>query len=169
MNKVLGLADLLAGLLSHGEAAQKPLTRGFACQHPPHTVSIVSRSPLVMCLHDFITAEERAHLQTIRYGGLYHLRARHNHPANWSIARVAFCFRAWPAQQAKNSLNSVRTSQLMSVETDDVTRCIEQRALDGCDHEAHPTLLVARNTFAVARMRFPRRFGGIEVRDLKAT
>jgi len=82
MNKLLGLTGLLARLISHGEAAQNPLTGGLACQHPPYTVSIVSKTPLVLYLHDFITAEERAHLHTITYVSLCNVPARHNQPAN---------------------------------------------------------------------------------------
>lgn len=46
-------------------ASQKPLTEDFVCEHPPYTVSLVSKSPLVAYLHNFITPSERAHLQDV--------------------------------------------------------------------------------------------------------
>lgn len=66
MGKLFMTVGLAAALLSSGEAAQKPLSNSdFVCHHPPYTVSIVSRSPMVLYLHDFITARERRHLQDV--------------------------------------------------------------------------------------------------------
>lgn len=37
------------------------------CEHPDYKVHIVSRSPFVMYIENFITGEERAHLRDITY------------------------------------------------------------------------------------------------------
>lgn len=75
MVKVLRLLGVVAAMTSGVEAAQKPITSDFVCQHPPYTVSIVSKSPMVLYLHDFITAEERIHLQDITYALTCRLRS----------------------------------------------------------------------------------------------
>ncbi len=44
-------------------ARQSPLTSdAYTCEHPAYRVSIVSKSPLIVYLQDFITPSERAHL-----------------------------------------------------------------------------------------------------------
>lgn len=60
-------AALVAGQDTASSSAQKPLGSDDECKHPPYTVSIVSRSPMVLYLHDFLTAEERAHLTLVTY------------------------------------------------------------------------------------------------------
>lgn len=65
MDNLVRLLGVAAALTLGAEAAQKPITSDFVCQHPPYTVSIISKSPMVLYLHDFITAEERIHLQDI--------------------------------------------------------------------------------------------------------
>jgi hypothetical protein len=39
----------------------------YVCSHPPYQVLMVSKSPLVIYIKNFITPSERAHLQRIRY------------------------------------------------------------------------------------------------------
>lgn len=53
-----------AALVACTESSQKPMSdkSDYVCKHPPYTVSIVSRSPMVLYLHNFITLEERTHL-----------------------------------------------------------------------------------------------------------
>lgn len=56
---------LVAGLLAAGLAQdeQKPLAGDtYECVHPPYKVHIFSRSPLVIYITDFLTADERAHM-----------------------------------------------------------------------------------------------------------
>lgn len=67
MGKLFKIICMLAAWLGCGEAAQKSISSDFTsgCQHPPYTVSIVSKSPMVLYLHDFITREERLHLQEV--------------------------------------------------------------------------------------------------------
>ena len=71
--KSLLLVGVLAALLGCGrgsERAQMPLAApagDFVCRHPPYRVHMVSTSPLVMHISDFLTVEEREHLIRIRY------------------------------------------------------------------------------------------------------
>ena len=37
----------------------------YVCEHPPYKIHIVSRSPLVIYIVDFLTASERAHLKAV--------------------------------------------------------------------------------------------------------
>lgn len=63
--KLLGSFIVAAAILGRSDATQKPLTDEYVCEHPPYTVSLVSKSPLVAYLHNFITPSERAHLQEV--------------------------------------------------------------------------------------------------------
>ncbi len=55
---------------SNGQA-QAPLTSGdFVCEHPSYGVHVVSKSPLIIYLTDFITPSERAHLREATYANL---------------------------------------------------------------------------------------------------
>ena len=57
---------IAAVVLGRANASQKPITDDeYVCEHPPYTVSLVSKSPLVAYLHNFITPSERAHLQQV--------------------------------------------------------------------------------------------------------
>jgi prolyl 4-hydroxylase len=44
---------------------QKAMILGDTCRHPNYKTHILSKSPLVIYLSDFLTAEERAHLTEI--------------------------------------------------------------------------------------------------------
>ncbi|POR31725.1 Putative prolyl 4-hydroxylase 4, partial [Tolypocladium paradoxum] len=81
----------------------------YTCTHPPYTVRLVSRSPLVMYLEGFLTADERAHLQYLAQGQFKHSAVQ--------------------GAAGDSAIHSVRTSQCTSVERDAVVRCIEGRAL----------------------------------------
>lgn len=60
--KGLLVAALFSTAHSH-DAEQKPLTSDdYTCVHPPYKAQILSRSPLVIYLTDFITPEEREHM-----------------------------------------------------------------------------------------------------------
>ncbi len=39
----------------------------YVCQHPPYKVQLISKSPLVIYINDFITPEERKHLAEATY------------------------------------------------------------------------------------------------------
>ena len=58
---------LLSGLAAGSQDAQVPLSSSFVCKHPPYKVHLVSKSPLIMYITDFLTPEERSHLQTQTY------------------------------------------------------------------------------------------------------
>ena len=68
----LALALSLAAAIAIANASQTPLGVGidlekYECSHPPYKSHIVSKSPLLIYLSDFVTPEERAHLQEISY------------------------------------------------------------------------------------------------------
>jgi prolyl 4-hydroxylase len=45
---------------------QVPLS-GSTCKHPPYTVHLFSKAPLVIYISKFLTPEESSHLQEIRH------------------------------------------------------------------------------------------------------
>lgn len=64
----VAVAALAVAGFAHAED-QKPLSNGIAsdytCQHPPYQIQMLSKSPLVIYIEDFITPDERAHLQSL--------------------------------------------------------------------------------------------------------
>ncbi|KAK2591476.1 hypothetical protein QQS21_010822 [Conoideocrella luteorostrata] len=89
---------------------QSPISEAYSCTHPPYKVRIVSKSPLVVYLEDFLTPGEQVHLL--------------------DLARGQFKHSAILDSSGTAAIHSVRTSQSTSVERSPVVRCIEQRALD---------------------------------------
>ncbi|KAH8203762.1 hypothetical protein TruAng_002055 [Truncatella angustata] len=90
---------------SHDEdPAQVPLALSEGCHHPAYSSHILSTSPLVIYLTDFLTAEERAHLTDITHSAV----------ADGTGAQGE---------------RTTRTSQSTNVRRDNVVRCIEERAL----------------------------------------
>ena len=59
---------LLALFASHVQCSsdQVPL-QDYTCQHPPYTIHLFSKAPLVIYISNFLTASERTHLQEITY------------------------------------------------------------------------------------------------------
>ena len=58
---------LLFALLAssaRGSSEQVPLM-DYSCTHPPYTIHLFSKVPLVIYISNFLTADERAHLQEI--------------------------------------------------------------------------------------------------------
>lgn len=100
LRKLLPLAILL------------PLTTATNTTCPPHpyTVHIFSHDPLVIYIENFISASETKHLQHISAG-------------KFTSSQVA-------DSSGQQQLANTRTSQSTSLASDDVVRCIEQRALD---------------------------------------
>jgi prolyl 4-hydroxylase len=47
-----------------GSAEQTPLM-DYSCKHPPYTINLFSKAPLVIYISNFLTPEERSHLQEI--------------------------------------------------------------------------------------------------------
>lgn len=48
------------------DAAQKKLN-DYECTHPPYKSHLLSKSPLVIYIENFVTAAERVHLQDLAY------------------------------------------------------------------------------------------------------
>lgn len=48
------------------DASQKKLS-DYECTHPPYKMHLLSKSPLVIYIENFVTDEERLHLQHIAY------------------------------------------------------------------------------------------------------
>ncbi|KAK3937812.1 hypothetical protein QBC46DRAFT_344184 [Diplogelasinospora grovesii] len=116
LSLVTTLAALNHAVAASSNNAQAPLLiddddDDYVCTHPPYKVLMVSKSPLVIYINDFITPEERAHLQRIT-------KDTFSHSAVTSRGSVS-----------GRQLHSVRTSQSTSVSPDAVVRCIEDRAL----------------------------------------
>jgi len=80
------------------------------CSPHNYTTHILSISPLVIYIPSFITPVESAHLQAISKG-------------KFSSSQIA-------DDSGQQLLTNTRTSQSTSLESDDIVRCIEQRALD---------------------------------------
>ncbi|KAM6488651.1 hypothetical protein HDV62DRAFT_34988 [Trichoderma sp. SZMC 28011] len=93
---------------SAGDASQKKLS-GYECTHPPYKMHLLSKSPLVIYIENFVTDEERLHLQHIAQGHFKHSAV---------------------LKGGNSAIHSVRTSQSTTVDRDAVVRCIEARALD---------------------------------------
>ncbi|KAI4858769.1 hypothetical protein F4820DRAFT_462999 [Hypoxylon rubiginosum] len=90
--------------------AQKPMTSDdYVCQHPAYQSHIVSKSPLVIYLSNFLTEEEQKHLQ--------------------EITENTFTHSAVADASGAEGLRQTRTSQSTNVPRDAVVRCIEERAL----------------------------------------
>jgi prolyl 4-hydroxylase len=63
LTTVGGLAVLHSALANSDHEQQAPLTGSdYVCEHPPYRPLIVSKSPLVIYLQNFITPSERTHL-----------------------------------------------------------------------------------------------------------
>lgn len=83
--------------------------QNYTCPQHLYNVQIFSEDPLIIYIPEFITAEEAAHLQTISKD-------------NFQSSQVA-------DQSGQQQLASTRTSRSTSLSSDDVVKCIEERAL----------------------------------------
>ncbi|KAK4182628.1 hypothetical protein QBC35DRAFT_395590 [Podospora australis] len=104
------LAVLASIAIATAKSEQKPLFKtnsDYTCTHPPYKVLMVSKSPLVIYVKDFLTPDERAHL----------LKLTEN---TFSRSGVT---------ASTGHHHSVRTSQSTTPPRDALVRCIEQRAL----------------------------------------
>lgn len=118
------------------EAEQQPISpmlldEHWSCEHPPHSRTyLVSKSPLVIYITDFLTPNERVHLQAISYEG-------------FSKSRVLSSSSSSSSSNAKPGgvVHAVRTSQSTTVARDPVVECIEQRALSFQGFDTPPTHL----------------------------
>ncbi|PVH85205.1 2OG-Fe(II) oxygenase superfamily protein [Cadophora sp. DSE1049] len=106
---IYALLAVFALFLSSVQASQKPLSED-ACTHPAYKVHIFSKNPLVIYIPNFLTVEEREHLQEITKG--------------------TFTNSAVADESGEQGLRQTRTSQSTSVIRDSIVRCIETRALE---------------------------------------
>ncbi|KAL8303143.1 hypothetical protein RB600_006850 [Gaeumannomyces tritici] len=106
------IAALTSPTAASTDVVQKPLLSYFECQHPPYRVQVVSKSPLVIYLHGFITPQEREHLQDVTKNTFTRSGVTPN-----------------DGSDAEKAIHQVRTSRSTSVSRDAVVRCIEDRAL----------------------------------------
>ena len=63
---VLLLCSLASELVGAGEVQQVPLV-DYECVHPAYNVHVFSKSPLVIYISNFLTLEERVHLEDVTY------------------------------------------------------------------------------------------------------
>ncbi|PMD44530.1 2OG-Fe(II) oxygenase superfamily protein [Hyaloscypha variabilis F] len=108
LNSFVLLALALFVSNARGTSEQVPLTDN-SCTHPPYTIHLFSKAPLVIYISNFLTADERSHLQKITKG-------------TFKQSFVA-------DESGQEGLRQTRTSQSTSVARDPIVRCIESRAL----------------------------------------
>ncbi|KAF2256453.1 hypothetical protein BU26DRAFT_472739 [Trematosphaeria pertusa] len=84
-------------------------TQNYTCPQHLYNVQIFSEDPLIIYIPEFITHEEASHLQSISTG-------------RFSSSQIA-------DQTGQQHLASTRTSRSTSLHSDEVVRCIEERAL----------------------------------------
>lgn len=53
---------------NHVEVSGQDVTDNYTCVHPPYNVHLLSQSPLIVYIENFITPDERAHLLAETYG-----------------------------------------------------------------------------------------------------
>lgn len=128
----VSLGGVIIALLTGGLASssqQLPLTSDFVCEHPPYKVHLVSSSPLVIYVTNFLTDQERAHLQEITW--VIHSSAiSHVDQLPDPLRRKnTFSHSGVQGSSGAKAINWVRTSQSTNVPRDTVVRCIEERAL----------------------------------------
>ena len=61
------LAISLLPLTRSVEGIQQTPTPNITCNHPPYTVHIFAKAPLVIYISNFLTLKERIHLEEARY------------------------------------------------------------------------------------------------------
>ncbi|OLN93293.1 Prolyl 4-hydroxylase 1 [Colletotrichum chlorophyti] len=103
------LLAIAAALVAPASSQDQKLVTDYVCTHPPYKVHMVSKSPLVIYLSDFVTPTERAHLLDLASGTF-----THSEVVDASGGRAT---------------RETRTSQSTSLWRDDVVRCIEERAI----------------------------------------
>ncbi|KAI8272397.1 hypothetical protein K4K60_012859 [Colletotrichum sp. SAR11_57] len=81
----------------------------YQCTHPPYKMHIVSKSPLVIYIPDFVTPAERKHLL--------------------ELGSETFTHSGVIDAAGGKTTHQVRTSQSTALWRDDVVRCIEDRAI----------------------------------------
>ncbi|KAL7941614.1 hypothetical protein V8C42DRAFT_172973 [Trichoderma barbatum] len=107
--RLLAVMAVSRGVASGASDASQKKLSDYECAHPPYKMHLLSKSPLVIYIEDFVTKEERLHLQEIAQGHFKHSAV---------------------LKGGNSAIHSVRTSQSTTVDRDAVVQCIEARALD---------------------------------------
>lgn len=98
----------------------------YVCQHPPYKIHLVSTSPLVIYIRDFLTESERAHLKEVGNKNTFRRSA--------VLSSSSSSKKSGSASQGAHRTS--RSTYLKS-EDDPVVRCIESRALEFQGHDVH--------------------------------
>jgi len=103
-----GLLALATSTTYADDTSQLPLSDAYTCEEPPYKVHLISTSPLLLYITDFLTPSERTHLQAATAG-------------TFSASSVT-------GPSSRNS--RIRTSRSTTVPPrDPVARCVSARAL----------------------------------------
>ncbi|KUJ15827.1 2OG-Fe(II) oxygenase superfamily protein [Mollisia scopiformis] len=103
------VVSLLTSIVSCSPGLQQVPLKGKECVHPPYTIHLFSKAPLVIYISNFLTTDERSHLQDVTKG---------------TFARSAVA-----DESGEEGHRQTRTSQSTTVPRDSIVRCIESRAL----------------------------------------
>ncbi|OWP05100.1 2OG-Fe(II) oxygenase superfamily protein [Marssonina coronariae] len=109
MQKIFETLVLALLVLPHALAEQKPLS-GDECTHPAYKVHVFSKDPLVIYISNFLTSQERKHLQ--------------------ENTKDTFAKSAVADESGDEDQRETRTPESTSIVRDPIVRCIESRALD---------------------------------------
>lgn len=118
---------LALGSCVFAEETEARLTSAYICEEPSYRIHMVSTSPLIIYITNFLTENERAHLQAITYYS--------PHPVHILLvpylltpsSKDTFSSSGITGSQPHNP--RIRTSQSATVPRDPVVACIERRAL----------------------------------------
>lgn len=67
----LAVTTVGMGVASAGDDAAQKKLNGYECTHPPYKSHLLSKSPLVIYIENFVTDAERLHLQELAYVNLW--------------------------------------------------------------------------------------------------
>ncbi|KAK4216513.1 hypothetical protein QBC37DRAFT_471391 [Rhypophila decipiens] len=121
----LTLPSLASSSSGPDSGSQVPITQSssdeYVCQHPPYKIQLVSSSPLVIYIKDFLTKAERDHLREVSKSTFRRSAVSHN----------------------SGSSSSHRTSKSTYLKSadDPIVQCIESRALLFQGHDVLPSQL----------------------------
>ncbi|KAK3684073.1 2OG-Fe(II) oxygenase superfamily protein [Podospora appendiculata] len=113
----------------------------FVCSHPPYKVHLVSTSPLIIYIKDFLTEAERAHLKKVRLvsssqvaPGLESTNTTTTITSNHRVTNIPPLTaksknKFHPSAVADGTKSARRTSQSTYIPRDATVHCIETRAL----------------------------------------
>jgi prolyl 4-hydroxylase len=126
---IYGTCLALSSCVRCAKDDQVPLSNDYVCEDAPYRVHMVSKSPLVIYITDFLTERERAHLQAITFRLSPHplCTPAENETNTTPSSKDTFSHSGVTGDKTYNP--KIRTSQSTTVPRDAVVRCIEDRAL----------------------------------------